>query len=476
MSGIASRNRFARLGLSSLALSVGLLTSGTALAQDAAPPGTPQGTDVQANGEATKNSNGEIIVTGSRVGRSTFDTAQPVTVLNAQDIEKLNLNNVGEVVAQLPSNSNFFAANNVGLGNFNVGAQLVNLRGLNPFFGTRTLTLVDTKRVVPTTTGGGVDVTLIPSMLVARTETVTGGASAVYGSDAIAGVVNIILDTQLEGFKAQADFSQTTHHGDGDQWHGSAAYGTSFADGRGHFVVGGEYQKTDAIGICSAERGWCGKNYGFFTNPNFATNGQPHDIIGPNATSANTSLTGVLAPCTVFVAGPGVCVDVPPVSGPPVQLNEAGTGVIPFDRGLYSTGAGFFGFRQGGDQYAVGAYDTTTMRPSVKHWSTLAHLTYEFSPAVTASLEGSYARSEAVNPVANGAIGPYALEVGDHTYVGYHIAPDNAFLTPAVAAAIGPNGAGSGRNRGNVATARNETNNTTWLMVAGLNGDLGGGW
>jgi outer membrane receptor protein involved in Fe transport len=475
MTGIVFRRHFARLGLSTAALAVGLLTSGTAFAQDTAPPGTPQNASVQANGEATKDANGQIIVTGSRVARSTFETPNPVTVLNAEDIEKLNLNNVAEVVAQLPSNSNFFAANNVGLGNFNVGAQLVNLRGLNPFFGTRTLTLVDTKRVVPTTTGGGVDITLIPSMLVQRTETVTGGASAVYGSDAVAGVVNIILDTQLQGLKAQADFSQTTH-GDGDQLHASAAYGTAFADDRGHFVFGGEYQKTDAIGICSAERGWCGQNYGFFTNPGFATNGQPHYIIGPNATSANTSLTGVLAPCTVFVVGAGVCVDVAPVSGPPVQLNEAGTGLIPFDRGLYSTGAGFFGFRQGGDQYAVGAYDTTTMRPSVKRWSTLAHLTYEFSPAVTASLEGSYARSEAVNPVANGAIGPYALEVADFTYVGYHIAPDNAFLTPAVAAAIGPNGAQFGRNMVNVATARNETNNTTWRVVAGLNGEIGGGW
>ena len=131
----------------------------------------------------------------------------------------------------------------------------------------------------------------------------------------------------------------------------------------------------------------------------------------------------VLAPCTVFIAGPGVCVDVPAVSGPPQQFNAAGTALVPFDRGSYSTGAGFFGFRQGGDALAVGAYDTTTMRPQVERWSTLAHLSYELAPAVRASLEGSFARSQAVNPVANGAIGPYALEVGDYTYVGFHIAP-----------------------------------------------------
>ena len=133
MSGSVSRKHFARLGLGTAGLAVSLLASGTAFAQDAADSGTPQSTSVQTDGETRKGN--EIIVTGSRVGHSTFDTTSPVTVLGQEEIDNLNLNNVGEVVAQLPANSNFFAPNNVGLGNFNVGAQLVNLRGLNPFFG-----------------------------------------------------------------------------------------------------------------------------------------------------------------------------------------------------------------------------------------------------------------------------------------------------------------------------------------------------
>ncbi|HUQ52194.1 MAG TPA: TonB-dependent receptor plug domain-containing protein, partial [Gammaproteobacteria bacterium] len=105
----------------------------------------------------------EIIVTGSRVSRSGFDSSQPLTTIDSQQIENLGLTNVGDVVRTLPQNTPFFTETNVGIGNFNVGAQLANLRGLNPFFGTRTLTLVDTKRVVPTTEGGAVDLTLIPS-------------------------------------------------------------------------------------------------------------------------------------------------------------------------------------------------------------------------------------------------------------------------------------------------------------------------
>ncbi|HEX6608956.1 MAG TPA: TonB-dependent receptor plug domain-containing protein, partial [Chloroflexia bacterium] len=465
MSGNVTRKHFARLGLSSTALAVGLLTGGTAVAQDATPPPPARSADTQANAEPGADKT--IIVTGSRVARSTFDTASPVTVLDAKVIDDLNLNNVGEVIAQLPANSNFFAPNNVGLGNFNVGAQLVNLRGLNPFFGTRTLTLVDTRRVVPTTTGGGVDITLMPSMLVQRTETVTGGASAIYGSDAIAGVVNIILDTKLDGFKGQADFSQTSH-GDGDDLHFSGAYGTGFAEDRGHVVVGVEYDNQDAIGICSEVRGWCGENYNLITNQAYLANGDPHYIIARDTYLANTSLTGVLLPC---VAPGGLC-----VGGTPFQLSTDGQSTLPFDRGQYSYLAGYGASRVGGDALAVGPYDTTTLRPSVKRWTALGHVSYDLSDALSGFVELSYANTKGVNPVANGTIGPYFFELVPNLYTGARIAPDNAFLSPAVAAAIGPIGADFGRNMVNVQSALNQTNNETWRAVAGLNGEIGPNW
>ena len=88
----------------------------------------------------------EIIVTGSRVSRSGFDSPQPLTTIDSEQIENLGLVNVGDIVRTMPQNTPFFTETNVGIGNFNVGAQLANLRGLNPFFGTRTLTLVDTRR------------------------------------------------------------------------------------------------------------------------------------------------------------------------------------------------------------------------------------------------------------------------------------------------------------------------------------------
>ena len=446
-----------------------------AVAQDAGTPGTP------AKGGTVD----EVVVTGSRVGRSTFTTPNPVTVLDAKDIQNLGLTNVGEVLGELPQNSNFFAANNVGLGNFNVGAQLANLRGLNPFFGTRTLTLIDTQRVVPTATGGGVDVTLIPSMLVARTEVVTGGASAIYGSDAVAGVVNIILDRKLTGFKAQADYGATSH-GDGNNSHFSLGYGGELADSRAHFIVGAEYQNSDAIGLCSQVRDWCKPASARFTNtlyagapagpgPAIAPNGLPHYIVAPHGTLANQSQTGVLTRCD---APAPVCIPF----GPQYIFNSAGTAASPFDPGLYPDGAGVFGYSQGADATGVGAYDATTLRPEVKRYTGLANLDFKVNDSLTSFLQLSYARSEAVNPVANGAIGPISLEVANGVFVplSSSIAPDNAYLPaqfqPGGANALGPRGALLGFNMNAIDAARNETNNHATRVTGGLKGTLSSSW
>ena len=446
---------------SAAALAAALFGSGAAWAAD----------DSAASGGAVK----EVVVTGSRIQRSTFTSPNPVTVINEQEIQRLNLTNAGDIVAQLPQNSNFFAGNNVGLGNFNVGAQLVNLRGLNPFFGARTLTLMNTQRVVPTTTGGGVDVTLIPSQLIGRVDTETGGASAVYGSDAIAGVVNVILDTKLEGLKAQVDYSQTKY-GDARDPHASFAWGHGFANGS-HLIIGAEFEHTESVGICSNVRSWCASNYALFTNPNFNTpagvgNGQPHYILGPGGTAANSTPTGVVIPCLPI---PGVCIN---PGTPLMQFNASGSALMPFVQGAYPAGAGFFGFQQGGDANAVGAYATTTMKPDVRKYTGLAHYDFPVGDHITGSLEGWFARSVAVNPVANGSIGPFALEVGNGVYVGNEIAFDNAYLTPAESAYVHALGgrAAFGRNMLGTQEARNETNDTTWRIVGALKGDLGGSW
>jgi outer membrane receptor protein involved in Fe transport len=394
----------------------------------------------------------EIIVTGSRVSRSGFDSPQPLTSIDQTQIQNLGIVNVGDVVRTMPQNTPFFTETNVGFGNFNVGAQLANLRGLNPFFGTRTLTLVDTKRVVPTSEGGAVDLTLIPSMLVGRTEVVTGGASAAYGSDAIAGVVNVILNKQLEGFKAQVDYGETSQ-GDGGDTHGSFAWGSGFGENdKNHVLVGAEYQKQDTIGPCSKTRDWCKDAWGVFTNTGFNTpagvgNGLPNFVLGSPG-KFPTSSTGVFTP----------------LGGAPQQFNENGTALLPYDPGRFP---GAFA-RFGGDGTLL-AYDLSSIRPDVERYSVLGHADFALTDDLNFFVEAAYAHSDSLNDPANGALGPF---IGP----GILIAPDNAFLSPAIRAAAPAGGFLSRVFLPDVISARNTTENQTTRFVTGADGKFGEKW
>ena len=417
---------------------------------DSSGPPTAADADANANDARKKPPVAleEIVVTGSRIVRSDVNTANPVTMIDSTTIESLGLTSVGDVVAQLPQNSNFTSSTNVGAGNFNVGAQLANLRGLNPFFGTRTLTLVNTQRFVPTTAGGAVDLTVIPSLLIARTEVVTGGASAVYGSDAVAGVINVILDNKLQGVKFQIDDGQTTAH-DGNGFHVGLAGGTGFADSKGHVVVGAEFASDKEIGDCSLVRSWCAQQYGEFTNTLNASNGQPHYIIGPGSHPLN-SYTGILT--SAFGARLG-------------QFDASGTSLVPFNLGNYAAGAGGFSPMQGGD--GPGSYDSLIIRPPVKHYSIYGNTTYQLTDTLEAGIDASFARREASNTQAsNGALG-FPLDV---------VFPDNAYLSAAAAAALGGAPGYLTSDTANLIPQINDTVNTNGRVVFSLKGHLAGDW
>jgi len=124
------------------------------------------------------------------------------------------------------------------------GTATVDLRGLGA---RRTLVLVNGKRFIPTTGDGVVDIAGIPTPLVERVEVMTGGASAVYGSDAIAGVVNFILDDSYEGFELGGSYDLTTDYGDGDIYSLNAKFGVNSADDRGNITVFAGYTNRSAV-------------------------------------------------------------------------------------------------------------------------------------------------------------------------------------------------------------------------------------
>ena len=208
----------------------------------------------------------EITVTGSRIKRSNdFNTPTPTTVIDTAAMENMGMVNVGETLQLTPANASTFTPANTGNSPYFIGAYIPDLRGLNPYFGSRTLTLVDGQRFVQTEQGDQIDLNFIPQILVDRIDVVTGGASAAYGSGAIAGVENIILNSKLEGGKITGDWFETSHS-DAKDRHVGAAYGHGLFNDKVHFVIGGEIEHQDSLG-CQDVRAWCAKDEGAYQNP-----------------------------------------------------------------------------------------------------------------------------------------------------------------------------------------------------------------
>ncbi|WP_324749437.1 TonB-dependent receptor [Sphingomonas sp. LY54] len=251
-----------------------------------------QATDATAQTSATTaEENRDILITGTRIVRDGYQAPTPLTVLTQEDIQNSSpTNNIADFVNQLPSLAGSTRPSNsrLNLSSGQAGINALNLRNLGEV---RTLVLLDGRRSVASTITGLVDVNTIPQMLVDRVEVVTGGASATYGSDAVGGVVNFILDKKFEGLKIEAD-SGITGHGDGFNYSFGAAGGTSFADGRGHIILSGEIAHRD--GIFEVDRDWNHTGFVRITNPayNATTNSSVPQFLVRTQVGSTSSTPG----------------------------------------------------------------------------------------------------------------------------------------------------------------------------------------
>jgi iron complex outermembrane receptor protein len=189
----------------------------------------------------------EVVVSSTRLRATGFEAPTPTTVVGTDFIEKQAKDNLFNVITELPSmmGSTGQQVGSNGTSGGTNGLSSFNMFGLGAV---RTLTLLDGQRVVPANVQGIPDISLFPQLLVERVDVVTGGASASYGSDAISGVVNFITNKKFEGFKANISGGISTY-ADNKSGQIQAAWGTSFADERGHFEIAGEYNHTDGVGI-----------------------------------------------------------------------------------------------------------------------------------------------------------------------------------------------------------------------------------
>ena len=205
------------------------------------------------------NEVGEVVVTASRIQREGFVAPTPTQITSAEILKSQNLFNVGDLLNQQPAirgsagaAAGTFQTNQNNLYT-NPGAVYVNLRNLGSGeVGTasRTLTLVDGNRIAYQSTGGATNINIIPTMSLERTEIVTGGSSAQYGSEAVAGVVNLILRKRYEGVMFEASYGETKYN-DNLTYHTGIIAGHDFLDGKLHVMGSAEYNANKGIQVGS---------------------------------------------------------------------------------------------------------------------------------------------------------------------------------------------------------------------------------
>ena len=221
-----------------------LLLAGPALASIVAATSLAAQTATQTAAAAPLPADETIIVTGSRINRPNIDTAVPVTTVTAQELLSTGNVSLGDTLAQLPQlRATFTQANstrNIGT----AGINALDLRGLGT---ARTLVLVDGRRLITATPGiNRPDVNNIPTDLLERVDIVTGGNSAIYGSDAVAGVVNFVLKRNFEGFTGRAQ-GGISSRGDRGSYFASGTAGHNFGGGRGNIAASFEYARQNTL-------------------------------------------------------------------------------------------------------------------------------------------------------------------------------------------------------------------------------------
>lgn len=455
------------------------MSGAPALAQQPASAAAPSasvsaGSSREAGGDTVE----EIVVTGSRLGRSGYDAPTPVNVVGEKRLEQLAITNVADALNQIPA---FRPITSPATNNFrvsgNIGARSLDLRGLGA---TRTLTLIDGRRFVASADNGTVDLNSIPSIMVQRSEVVTGGASAAYGANAVAGVVNLILNNRFNGIKAEAS-TGVTRQGDGRNYYAAATGGADFAGGRGHVVIGGEYSKEDGLGQCET-RDWCAKYTNYLVNPGYnaatrtSTNGLPATLVLGNIMfvyNENGILTGATKP-----NGAGGTITLGQqvlntgATSLPAALRgkqfDAGGNLVPYTFGNLLSGL----FQQGRDStqpYLLGQAPAPLVVPT-KHFSTMAHVDYDVSDRITASAEFMYSRAEGSVQSTVPLDGPATIDI-NNPYLSAATRATVLAADPAITKLLVNHGAWAL----GASTMANSTLDT-YRGVLSLKGDLGGGW
>lgn len=478
-------------------------TDAGAPTQTAAPDSQEAAAAVQS-GEA-----GDIVVTGSRIRRPDLESTVPIASISGAEIYQHASTNLGDQLNDLPQLRSTFAQQNPGLGIGIAGLNLLDLRGLGT---QRTLVLVNGRRHVASdlqNNAVSVDINTIPTDLIERIDIVTGGQSAVYGSDAISGVVNFVLKKDFDGFQVRGGAGIPEYGAGGNQFL-SFIVGKNFGGGRGNITLAGEYSHQDRL--FGSKVPWLRHSNGFVTNDvdsSADTNnsdGIPDRIFVHDIRSATISRYG-LVPIPQSADNP-VCGTDAAIYGAadatPYNCNlifDSAGNLHPVT-GTHASSAPYGALIGGNGDTGNEDRQLSVMPLNVRYVANaIGH--YKFSDAADFFFEAKYARTHSIGSNSGPAFDQGHLVTFNDYRSNFRL--DNPFLTAAQRSTIANAILASGQNNGlfsfgdltaedraaiadgsyRFAVARNLTDlgirdedalRQTYRLVAGLRGNISDHW
>lgn len=381
----------------------------------------------------------DIVITGSRIPRPDVVSNSPVSVVSAEEISRSNAAEIEQVINTLPQVVAGFGAQSNNPGN---GTATVDLRNLGAV---RTLVLMNGRRIVGSTNDGVVDLNMIPPSLIQRVEVATGGASAVYGSDAMAGVVNFILKDDFDGLELGVQYG-VTQHGDSGRVNIDLTAGTNFAKDRGNIVTYLNYfDREQTLGAAR-------KHASELWADGLDANGNPILVRGGNAVTPQGS---IFSPALVGLRDP---------------------------HGTAITGSGIFFAPEGWRAYKTsdGYNDRpyTNLQLPMERVQSTTLVKYDINDSIRAFGEISFARTE-----VNSTLG--ALPMGSSGFIpGFQLDLRNPYLDPSLRNFLSQNLDADGDNLVSVNINRriaesgqrtNDQTRTFFRSVVGLEGSLSNG-
>ena len=347
----------------------------------------------------------QVTVTGSRVISDITLSPTPITVVTAEQLQATTPSNVPDALNKLPVFVGGRTPRSQDNGSRNTSGNVLALRN---FGASRTLILLDGHRVPASNQDGTVDIDTLPQMLMSRVDVVTGGASAVYGSDAVAGVVNFVLDKNYTGFKYNVN-AGISKYSDAGRWQAGMAYGTDVFGGRGHFEMSARYENQDMIPIDARPYGynnntWVQAGAGSVANPFTSV---------PYGHLFNQSQAGTINCGTGCAFNNYTFVD-PNTIRPMIHGVPTGT------TNLESGGDG--GYQGGG-----------TFRSQLRSYEAFMRTSYDLTDTINAYVQGSWAESKNF-----ASWSPFVVSSAGGRPNGFFT--NNPFLSPTVQAQLASGG------------------------------------